>query len=65
MLSHMLAEIVDRYCADVLSLQERDAFVQEILLRIDENFVVVPRDHSLATHLVLDMEQSPIVAKWS
>jgi hypothetical protein len=65
MLVHLVQDIVDRYCADVLSLQERDAFLQEILLRIDENFVIVPMDHSLATHLVLDLEQSQIAAKWS
>lgn len=64
MLVHLIAEIVDRHCRD-LTQRERDNLTQEILLRIDENFVVVPMGHSLATHLVLDMEQSPINAKWS
>jgi len=64
MLVHMIQEIVDRHCCD-LPQRTRDNLTQEILLRIDENFVVVPMDHSLATHLVMDMVQSQIVAKWS
>jgi hypothetical protein len=47
MLVHMIQEIVDRHCRD-LPQRSRDNLVQEILLRIDENFLVVPADHQLS-----------------
>lgn len=64
MLVHLIQEIVDRHARD-LPQRSRDNLVQEILMRIDENFVVVPHSHSLATHLTMDMEQSRITGKWA
>ena len=47
MLVHMIQEIVDRHARD-LPQHTRDNLTQEILMRIDENFVVLPYEDSMA-----------------
>lgn len=58
MMAHMIADIIDRHCGQALTLRERDGLVQEILNRVDENFLVLPKDHKLALMVQANTESS-------
>lgn len=54
----VIQDIVNRHCADLTHHQQAE-LVQEILLRIDENYLVLPKDHQLALMVQANTEIDP------
>lgn len=58
MLVLVIQDIVNRHCADMTQAERAD-LTQELLLRIDENYLVLPKDHRLALMVEANTEIDP------